>query len=376
MLSAVNRETTKIISTIEQLQPPTSFQTIFNKAIPLDTSPLNKPSYTVLGFGTPCVDLVFQVQDLFLQTFTLEKSSWRQVEWNNFSLLLNKAKDDAYDPVLRMTGGSCSNTIKTLANLNNSTAFFGKLGTDSESEFFRSMTERLKIHLIEQPSEDPITQIAVLVTPDHERTMRAYPSLSLNLSPDLLSTDLFNGVKLAHFEGYMLKEFSLEFIQRAMQLSRESGVTVSFDLGCDFIASSYRQNILELLNNIDILFSNESEAIALFGSEYINISSNCGPITVICQGARGALICSKEEQFSSPPIEARVRDTTGAGDAFAAGFLHGYQKGYSLKECAWIGNLLGGTIVTYSGAEIPEKQWPSLRMQIEENLSKKKNCFI
>ncbi len=344
------------------------------------TNPIEKkesvsPLYSVIGFGTPCVDSVYKVTDLFLQKFSLEKGNWKQVlNWGEFSNILDKAiieNSTFSDQKVTRIGGSSSNTIKALARLQNNTAFFGKLGQFKEDQFYRSSVNNLNVHLLEQPSSNPITQIAVFVTPDHQRTFVAYPNLSTDLSLETLSKEIFEKAKLAHFEGYMLKEFSFPFIKKAMQLAQEAGAKVSFDLGCGFITEHYRENILELLENVDIVFANQDEVKALFNKESDEeaaplLFSKC-PIAVFLKGKEGALISDRNlgQVIESPAINVEVQDTTGAGDFFAGGFLHGYLQNCSLEECGRLGNLLGGTVVTFEGAEIPEEKWPLLIQEVE-----------
>lgn len=233
------------------------------------------------------------------------------------------------EPITR-TGGSSSNTIKILASLQNSTAFFCKLGDHASCDLFRTVMNKLNINLLAEPSHDSITQIAVFITADGQRTFVSYPSLSLDLSKEILPDKTpFQGVKLAHFEGYMLKEFSLDFFTACIKSAKESGAIVSFDLGSPFIATEKSSEILNLLSNVDILFANESEVKALLPEQSIEDSASfltSPPYSSICvffKGSEGALVCSQDHRpFLSPAHEeAKAIDTNGAGDAFIAGFL-------------------------------------------------------
>ncbi|MFI0435771.1 MAG: adenosine kinase [Parachlamydiaceae bacterium] len=353
-------------------------------SIPNHTSPdlanslRTQKEYTIIGVGTPCLDIIYRVTSLFLQKYGLKPGDWhRMTQWDQFSTLLTDARSEhilltSENPITR-TGGSSSNTIKILASLKNSTAFFCKLGDHPSCDLFRTVMNKLNIDLLAEPSDDSITQIAVFITAEGQRTFVSYPSLSLDLSEDiLLDKRPFQGVKLAHFEGYMLKEFSFDFLTACIKSAKESGAMVSFDLGSPFIAEEKSSEILSLLRNVDILFANESEVKALLPQHSIEESASflTSPhypsICVFFKGSEGALVCSRDHApFLSPAHEAEAIDTNGAGDAFIAGFLDRYLKNSSLEECAWVGNLLGGTLVTVPGAEIPDSLWPSLLKQIE-----------
>lgn len=330
--------------------------------------------------GTPYVDISYKVSDEFLVKHGLEKDQWSRVEDPiAFNALLQSAEKEDPNPI-RNTGGSGSNTMKVLAALQNPVAFLGKLGgNDPSSQFYRDVVRRLKVHLRTEPSTQPMSQIAIFVTPDSKRTMVCFPNRSLDLSPQaVLSKNPFQNAKSVHFEGYMIEEFSFPFILSAIKEAKKAGATVSFDLGAARLASEHKPQILELLTYVDIVFANESEANALLDCstyEALHILSSypyCSK-AVIFQGENGALIRSRnQEAFSSPAITANKVDSTGCGDAFIGGFLHGLLQGCSLEECAWIGNLLGGTAVGIAGSEIPQGLWPSLIRKIQNHLSEEK----
>jgi sugar/nucleoside kinase (ribokinase family) len=329
-------------------------------------------SYHVIGIGSPCVDLIYNVDDDFLKSTSLNKGDGQYASnWNSFSSILEKG-DQLGSFKGMATGGSASNTIKGLSCLQNKTALLGKLGSDPSGLFYRKVAENLNIHLLAETSKEPTMQVAIFVTEDHQRTFFAYLGSSFQIPQDTLSKDLFKDVQLVHFDGYVIDEFSFDFTERAMKLAKASGAKVSIDLGCSRVAKMYRKEILYLLQNYtDVVFGNESEVEALFeqpASEGCCLLSKYCPVAVTLKGDQGACISSQGQMFLSPASDAIAIDTTGAGDLFASGFLHGYLKGYSLEDCAWIGNLLGGTIVSVVGAEIPEAIWPSLIGKIEKKI--------
>jgi sugar/nucleoside kinase (ribokinase family) len=330
-------------------------------------------SYDVVGIGSPCVDMIYYIDDPFLQTIELKKGDSQYAgSWERFSSAIEKSEALGYKAKMA-TGGSASNTIKGLAQLEHDTAFLGKVGMDPSGCFYTKMAEELNIHLPIENAQEPATlQIAVFVTEDQQRTFLSYRSSGSFLSPDNLNPPLFEKVNLVHFEGYTLNECSLEFLEKAMTLAKTSGSLISFDMGCMRIAQTCSENILHFLKNyVDIVFANEAEIEALLNMPFLEASKVLAtycPVSVVLLGEKGALVSHKEKQFYSPARFVKALDTTGAGDLFITGFLHGYLKGYELQDCAWIGNLLGGAVVTCSGGEIPAEKWPALKQEIHEHL--------
>ncbi len=330
-------------------------------------------SYDVVGIGSPCVDLIYNVDDDFLKNTNLNKGDGQYASnWESFSSVLEKGNRLGSFKG-RATGGSASNTIKGLSCLQNKAAILGKLGSDPSGLFYRKVADNLNIRLLAETSKEPTMQVAIFVTKDHQRTFFTYLGSSLHLPNETLSPDLFKTVQLVHFDGYVIDEFSFDFVEKAMKLAKDSGAKVSIDLGCARVATTHREEVLHLLQNyVDVVFGNESEVEALLkkpASEGCALLSKYCPVAVTLKGDQGACISSQGKMFLSPASEAIVIDTTGAGDLFASGFLHGYLKGYSLEDCAWIGNLLGGTIVSVVGAEIPEAIWPTLIEKIKKRVS-------
>lgn len=331
--------------------------------------PTDKSPYHILGLGSPCVDLLYRVDDNFLKELSLSKGNEKKVSWEIFSSVLKKCAQLEYKPFIR-TGGSCSNTIKGLASLDNATAFLGKIGQDELANFYKKAISPFKIVPLLLTSSVPTTQIAVFVTEDRERTFLAFPGAGYQISDTDLHPKMFENVRLIHIEGYLLDKYSV--VEKAMQLAKAAGAKVSLDLGCIDIVQRYQEDIIRLLKAyVDIVFANEEETKALLGlapEEGCTLLSSYCRVAVVLAGKKGCWVGFKETAFHSPAVLVETVDTTGAGDLFACGFLHGYLNEYTLEQCAWLGNLLGGTVVTVIGAEIPSSLWPSLKAQIKTSL--------
>lgn len=323
----------------------------------------------VVGIGAPIVDLVYRVEDEFLALNGINKGdSQKAANWEHFASIIDECLNREYTPLIA-TGGSCSNTIKGLAALGNSSAFIGKIGDDALGTFYRENIAKLNIEPWLITTAVPTSQVAVFVTGDLQRTFLSFFGAGQTLTANEITSHYFKEAPLVHFEGYLLDD--LELTERAMQLAKTSGSKVSLDLGCMRIVKSYPVEIFKFLKSyVDIAFANEDEI-----KQLLNLPADKGcqtlaeicPVVIVQVGKKGCWVGSKDGIFHSPAMLVEAIDTTGAGDLFACGFIHGYVKNYSLQDCAWLGNLLGGTVVTVLGAEIPEEKWPSIKEQIAKH---------
>lgn len=319
----------------------------------------------ILGIGSPCVDLIYHVDDAFLKLLPINKGDEQTTSPEVFNTVLETCRLHQYLPKM-FAGGSCSNTIKGLANLDNSTAFMGKIGRDAAGDFYRSSLMNLTIHPLLIPTEFPTTRIAVFITPDTQRSFLACLGAGQQLSPQDVDTLPLNQIRHLHIEGYALDRPAV--VEKAMQHAKSVKATISLDMGCMRIVRSFSPTIIHLLKTyVDIVFTNEDEAQALTElpakESCIHLASLC-PIALVLVGARGSWSASGKKIIHSPAPKVNAIDTTGAGDLFNCGFLHGYLQGKSIEECARLGNLLGSTAVTVDGAEIPPDHWPKIKQSI------------
>jgi sugar/nucleoside kinase (ribokinase family) len=321
--------------------------------------------YDTIGFGAPCVDMVYKIDEKILKSMPVRKGDGQRASWEIFSEVLDACAAGNCQPVIT-TGGTASNTIKGLASLGNSTAFVGKIGSDSKGDFYTNTVKKLGIDLFLIPSDIPTTQIGVFVTPDQQRTFLSFAGAGQSITAQEIKKEFFKDGRLVHIDGYMLED--IPGVETVMQYAKAEGSIIALDIGCLRIARTYKEEILRLLSTYtDIVFANEDEVEALVefsGPKACTALTQYCPISVLLAGKQGCWVSTKEELLHSPAITVQAIDTTGAGDLFSAGFLHGYLKGYALKDCAWLGNLLGGTVVSVLGAEIPEEKWVGVRERI------------
>lgn len=214
-------------------------------------------------------------------------------------------------------------------------------------------------------STAPTAQVVCLITPDRERTLRSFLGASQEMKAEDLKPEQFENVKLVHIEGYSLLNESLT--ERAMELAKEAKAKISFDLASFEITQAYKDKIIYLLSHyVDILFANEAETKMLTGlspEKGSDILKDICQTVIILQGSKGCWVARRETKFHHPAFSVQSIDTTGAGDLFASGFLHGYLSQSSLQECARFGSLIGAAAVQYLGAEIPAEKWEEIKKQ-------------
>lgn len=339
---------------------------LFQIFISFNCAFITAQEYQVLGIGAPAMDILMRVEDEFLQGIAGDKGGSSEIDWKTFSEIMKYSKSN---DVIIATGGSAANTIKGLASLKLKSAFFGKIGNDEMGLKFASKIKSLGVIPLLIETNVPTTQIAALITPDGQRTLRYFLGASKELTEYDLTSEMFKGVKLVHIEIYAIYQGNL--VEKAMKLAKQAGAAVSIDLGSFEMVKQFKSRLLDLIPNyVDIVFANEDEIKALTGLDPENgcefLKTIC-PIAVVKLGKHGCWVMSASQKFQSPgfPVSV-VRDTTGAGDHFASGFLYGFLEGCSLEMCARYANLLGSAAVEVYGAEIPESKWIEIRKHFAE----------
>lgn len=317
--------------------------------------------YHVLGVGAACMDLLICVNDDFLLHVPGEKGGSQSIEIEKLNQILS------YSPLTPnvATGGSCANTIKGLASLNEKCALLSHIGSDVLGEHFSHYMKKMGIVGLFSKSSGPTSRVLCLITPDGQRTMRFCAGCSEEMSDFFLHPDYFKGVKLVHLDAYTLRNGHLT--RRAMQLAKEAHAKVSIDLSSFEIIREFHPLLLELIPQYaDIVFANEDEIVTLTGQispqeGCLKLQEMCS-IAVVLMGKEGCLVGHQGQIMHSPAYPTQVVDSTGAGDFFASGFLYGCLHDYPLIKCARLGNLLGHAIVEVQGTELPAEKWQAIQM--------------
>lgn len=318
----------------------------------------------ILGIGAPFVDHIIQVSEEYISQLPGKKGGMWPVDYRTLTKIINSSGSA---PTL-ILGGSGANTIKGLANFGYRCALSGKIGTDEAGRKFLASMKSLGITSFLQPTHNPTSQVVCLITPDKERTMRAFLGASEEMRGEDLDPRNFVGVRLVHIEGYSIMKEGVA--QRAMELAKSVGAKVSFDLGSFEVVKAYKKALIELLARyVDIVFSNQEETLALTGREP---EKGCEVLRDICEtavillGKEGCLVGQGTREVYCPAFKVDAVDSTGAGDLFASGFLHGVLQGCSLEECARYGALTGAAVVQVVGVDIPPQSWDEIKRKISK----------
>lgn len=319
----------------------------------------------VLGVGAPCMDIIIHVNEAFVKELG-GKGGSQQTDMQSIHDTINRAEPHL---VSFTPGGSCANSVKGLAGLGQDCSFFGKIGEDTFGEHFVKNLHHWDIESVIGKSTDHGTQICLcLITPDGERTMRCYSGASEDVNPDDLTPELFKDRALVMFEGYSLYIKDHRYIDKAMKLAKEEHALVSMDLSSFEVVKSFKDRINNLLENyVDIVFANSDEAKALTGlSSYEaceKMQEKC-KIAIVMMGKNGCYVGSEGKIVHCPAFQCDVIDTTGAGDLFASGFLHGVLKGLPLDQCGHNGNSTGSAVCEMVGAEISAQKWIEVKQKV------------
>ena len=318
----------------------------------------------ILGLGNALVDLIFQIDnDKILNEFSLPKGSMTLVDSEKAKNILDATRHFKYDIA---AGGSASNTIDGLANLGIHCGYIGKIGNDQHGTLFHK--ELLSNHINPRLfiGRNPTGTAITLLSKDAERTFATYLGAAIELEADDLKPEYFAGYSIFHIEGYLVQNHKL--ILKAVELAKQMGLMISIDMASFNIVEANRDFLSEIIKKyVDIVFANEEEARSFTteGPEKaVNDISKYCKIAIVKIGKDGSLIQEGKKLVKVASTNVTVRDTTGAGDLYAAGYLYGYLKGFDLELCGKIGSLLGSEVIQVYGARIKEKSWREIRSKI------------
>ena len=311
-------------------------------------------SFDVVGLGNAIVDVVVQTDDSTLDVLGLTKGA---------TTLIDADRAAAIRPYMEggieMSGGSAANTVAGLASLGGRGAFLGRVGGDELGRTFRDAITAIGVEYRSPPAEEgPETaRCLVLVTPDAERTMLTFLGVSTAFGPDDVDPGLIENAAIVYLEGYLFdEERAKAAFVRAAELAHAAGRRVALSLSDPFCVERHRAAFRHLVRgHVDILFANEAEITGLyeagdFDEACRRTAADC-PFAALTRGAAGSVIAAGGElvRVRAAPV-AKVVDTTGAGDLYAAGVLFGLTRGYEPDLCGRIGAIAAAEIVGHYGA--------------------------
>ena len=307
----------------------------------------------ILGIGNAIVDVICKVDDEFLKKNELTKSTMKLIfDEKEFKNLLSNLKIEK-----TVSGGSVANSIVGLSQLGNSVGFIGKVSDDDLGKKYEDGLKKEKVeYFYKKRKEDiPTGTCLILVTPDSERTMCTFLGIAGKINENDVSTEVTKKSELILLEGYLWDEGEPK---KAFDKAISNSNKVAMSLSDQFCVDRHKSHFLDLVKNkLDITFANEQEIMSLINAkkfeEVINFGKENGKILVITRGENGAIVIDKNEvEECGIKKNLNILDLTGAGDLFAAGFLHGYVNNKPLKESLKQGTEMSSKIIQQIGARL------------------------
>ncbi|MBS5538913.1 MAG: adenosine kinase [Phocaeicola plebeius] len=323
----------------------------------------------IIGMGNALVDVLVRIDDdSLLEKLHLPKGSMQLIQEDTLSEI---RKYTSGMKIHRSTGGSAGNTVCALAALGANPGFIGKIGQDETGAFFGDTLRQRGVNALLATCDLPSGIASTFISTDGERTFGTYLGAAATLRAEDLSRKMFAEYNYLYIEGYLLQDHDL--MLRAVQLAKEEGLQVCLDMASYNVVEAERDFFDQLIvKYVDIVFANESEALAYTGKApheaLEEIASKCS-IAVVKTGKEGSLVKKGTEviQLLSCPVD-NVLDTTGAGDFYAAGFMYGLTCGYSLEKCVQISTILATAVIQEVGTTLPAKKWDEIKLNIESLL--------
>ena len=310
--------------------------------------------YDIVGIGNAIVDLISEVDDLYLKENNINKGTMSLVDHIIIDKIINEKKI-----IKTISGGSVANSIVCIAQQNFKTAFIGKVNQDELGKKFAEglKKENVDFNITESSVDKHTARCLILVSADAERTMNTYLGISQELSEQDIEMNMIEESSIMYLEGYLWDLESAKIaISKSIETAKRSGTIVAFTISDAFCVDRFRGEFLDLINNsADIIFANELEIKSLFKTDNLDKAlKNCqtaGKIFAVTLGDKGAKIIYKSDIiYIKAGIVENLVDTTGAGDLFAAGFLSEYIKSQNLELCGKEGVKMASKIIQQYGA--------------------------
>ena len=306
----------------------------------------------VLGIGNAIVDVICKVEDSFLSENSLAKGTMKLVDETEFKKLLSSLKIEE-----TIAGGSVANSIVGLSQLGNQVSFIGKVNNDELGDKYeKSLTiEKVKYCYKKKEELVPTGTCLILITPDSERTMCTFLGIAGKVSDKDIDENAVKNSELVFLEGYLWDEGDPKSaFDKAMRLSNKTAMSLSDQ----FCVDRHKKSFLDLVKNkLDIIFANEQEVLSLIDTknfnEVVSFGKKLGKLIVVTRGEKGSIAIHNNEVVECNIKKGlKIVDLTGAGDLFAAGFLHGYVNNLSMKQSLEKGTDMSSKVIQIFGARL------------------------
>ena len=314
---------------------------------------MTSAKYDILGIGNAIVDVVAPVDEAFLSRHDMHKGAMTLIDTNTADRLYG-----AMPPAAETSGGSAANTCAVAALLGAKVAYIGKVADDQLGRVFRHDIGAVGVHFPSAPLHGgaPTARCLIMVTPDGQRTMNTYLGACATLGTHDIDAALVADAAVTYLEGYLFDPPEAQAAFRAAaEAAHAAGRRVALSLSDSFCVNRHRAAFRDLVDgHIDILFANEAEITALYETNTFAEAAAWArrdvALAALTRSEAGSTIIQGGDTFDVAAVPTRVVDTTGAGDAYAAGFLAGLTSGKPLAECGRLGSIAAAEVISHYGA--------------------------
>ncbi len=312
-------------------------------------------TFDVVAIGNAIVDIIGRCDDSFLDRHRAPKGHMRLVDPETIGAIYRDM-----GPGIEISGGSAANTVVGVASLGGRAAFIGKVAEDEFGRIFRHDIGAADVSFKTPAVVDgrrATSRSLILVTPDGQRTMNTFLGISTDLDQGEVDPEVIKASSIVYLEGYLFdRDEAKEAFRQAVEIANAAGRRVALTLSDSFCVSRHRAEFLALIRSgIAILFANESEILSLYETsrfdEAVKNVARDTRLAVLTRSEKGSVIVSEGQTIEiAPEAVHKVVDTTGAGDLYAAGFLFGLARGFSLKSAGQLGSFAAAEIISQVGA--------------------------
>lgn len=319
--------------------------------------------FDVVGLGNAIVDVLARADDAFLAEHGIAKDAMNLIDEPRAELLTAHARN----PVIT-SGGSGANTIAGIAGFGGKAGYIGKIADDDLGRQFMREMMATGVPFHTRPlTEGPATARSIIfVTDDGHRSMNTFLGASVLFTKDDVDAQMVRDGGILYLEGYLFdKDEAKEAFVHAAEIAKAAGRKVAVTMSDRFCVDRHRASFRHLVKGFsDVVFANEAELLSLYETDDFNVAlkalqADC-PVAAVTRSEKGSVVIGDGEPFAVPaePV-AKVVDTTGAGDQYAAGFLFGFARGLPLATCAKLGHIAAAEVISHFGPR-PEQSYKAL----------------
>ena len=306
----------------------------------------------ILGIGNAIVDVLCKVDDEFLKKYSLTKSTMKLIDEIEFKNLISEVKIEE-----TISGGSVANSIVGLSQLGNDVGFIGKVKDDDLGKKYEDGLKKENVSYLYSKKHEPLPtgSCLILITPDSERTMCTFLGTAGKINDEDVNLEIVKKSEITFLEGYLWDEGEPK---KAFDKAINNSNKVAMSLSDLFCVERHKSQFLEMVKNrLDITFCNEQEISALIDAkdfnEVVSFCKNIKKLVIVTRGEKGSVVISHNDIVECESKKnLDIKDLTGAGDLFAAGFLHGHINNLSLRESLELGTDMSSKIIQKIGARL------------------------